>query len=164
MSVAADADVVKIAPNGFDGHKRLLSSNTIASEDKEERGIIPQAVKDALKKLKKPDDTSTIYTGGVGKGLETGLHGVVVRYFRRVRRKLDQPFRTAYWDARFLIWMIRRRTPEMMYNKLGVIHTTGPADKNYRIYVNFLRFYEHLKGPAYNPVLVYGPKLKTDRR
>ncbi|KAL3666453.1 hypothetical protein V7S43_008701 [Phytophthora oleae] len=51
-----------------------------------------------------------------------------------------------------------------MYDKLGVIKTTGPADKNYRIYINYLRFYEHLKGPAYNPVLVHGPKVKTDRR
>ncbi|KAI9985779.1 hypothetical protein PInf_024545 [Phytophthora infestans] len=37
----------------------------------------------------------------------------------------------------------------MMYDRLDIISTTGMRDKNYRIYINYLRFYEFFKGPTH---------------
>ncbi|KAI9985793.1 hypothetical protein PInf_024559 [Phytophthora infestans] len=42
----------------------------------------------------------------------------------------------------------------MMYNKLNVISSTRIGDRNYRIYINYLRFYEYFKGPTYIPLFM----------
>ncbi|OWZ14248.1 RxLR effector protein [Phytophthora megakarya] len=148
----------------FDKRSRILQSNGAETGDfkmsvvEEDREIIPANVKEALKKIKTKDDTSTIYIGGVGKGLEQGLHGKIVKWYRRKRFKLDYFFQTAYWEFRFL------ENARNDVQQTPSFETTGPYDKNYRIYVNYVRFYEFFKGPTYNPLIEYGPMFKTGIR
>ncbi|KAI9985776.1 hypothetical protein PInf_024542 [Phytophthora infestans] len=75
--------------------------------------------------------------------------------------KHDNYVRPLYWAIRFTVWIAKKRTPAMMYNKLNVISSTGIGDRNYRIYINYVRLYEYFKGPTYNPLLVHGPKFDT---
>ncbi|EEY67652.1 RXLR effector family protein, putative [Phytophthora infestans T30-4] len=74
---------------------------------------------------------------------------------------LDDYFRQPFWEFRFTVWAANKRTPAMMYDRLDIISTTGMRDKNYRIYINYLRFYEFFKGPTYNPLIIYGPKPRS---
>lgn len=129
-------------------------------KDDEDRGLIPSSVRAAVKDLKTKDDI--IYTSGIGKGLEQGLWGKVVKWFRKTKTKVDYIFRTASWKFRFTVWLMNKRTPAQMYDRLKVRETTGMGDKNYRTYVYYVRFYEHFRGPVTdNPLFKYGPFVKT---
>ncbi|ETI55318.1 hypothetical protein F441_06984 [Phytophthora nicotianae CJ01A1] len=158
-AMVAPIDGLLSTQGGHERQKRYLRSDATTAND-EAREIIPASVRIALKRLVTKDET--IYTHGRGKGGEKEWWAKVLKYYTKAKEKFDKYFRTPFWYFRFLVWAANKRTPEMMYYKLNVISTTGIGDKNYRIYVNYLRFYEFFHGPTYNPLIVYGPKLKTD--
>ncbi|KAG6948730.1 hypothetical protein JG688_00014975 [Phytophthora aleatoria] len=49
----------------------------------------------------------------------------------------------------------------MIYARQHVIQTTGPFDKNYRVYISYLRFFERTNGPTSNSLRMYGPKFQS---
>ncbi|KAG7379667.1 hypothetical protein PHYPSEUDO_008302 [Phytophthora pseudosyringae] len=160
----APIDAVFSTTDGLGGHERNLRSDAATDdsdkslESEEEREIVPASVRYALKKLVTKDDA--IYTHGTGTGYEKEWWTTVLKYYRYAKNKLDTVYR--HFPGQFIVWAANKQTPAMMYEKLNVIKTTGPYDKNYRTYIKYLRFYEWLKGPTYNPVLEHGPKFKTD--
>ncbi|KAF1786425.1 hypothetical protein PC129_g21564 [Phytophthora cactorum] len=162
----APVDALYSTRGVLDDHKRYLRSDATTDEagknsaNDEEREIIPASLRIALKRLVTKDDT--IYTHGRGDGGEKEWWVTVLKKYRKVKDKFDEYFRKPFWYFRFTVWMANRRTPAIMYERLNVISTTGIGDKNYRVYINYLRFYEHFKGPTYNPILDFGPKVKID--
>ncbi|EEY67649.1 secreted RxLR effector peptide protein, putative [Phytophthora infestans T30-4] len=174
-SFAKDASInaVPLSPAGhhdssiaIDTDRFLRSDSTTAEAHKtsatdEERGIIPASVRIAIKRLVTKDDT--IYTHGRGKGREKEWWATLLKYHRKSKAKHDNYIRPLYWAIRFTVWIANKRTPAMMYNKLNVISSTGIGDRNYRIYINYLRFYEYFKGPTYSPLFVHGPKFNTKK-
>ncbi|ETN11019.1 hypothetical protein PPTG_10033 [Phytophthora nicotianae INRA-310] len=98
----------------------------------------------------------------MGNGGEKVWWAKVLKHYRKTKSDFDLYFWRAYWDFRFMVWDVNKRTPAMMYDRLNVVKATSPADKSYHIYINCLSFYEFYHGPTYNPIHVYGPKFKTD--
>ncbi|KAE9006403.1 hypothetical protein PR003_g16866 [Phytophthora rubi] len=138
----------------YDSSRRNLRSDGLVGENNEERGLvsIPSGVK----------ESHATHTLNVLKGRSPGLVGKVKRLYRKAKFKVEKYFRNNYWNIRFTLWLKMKRTPEKMYYLLKVRETTGMYDKNYRVYINYLRFYETFKGPAYNPLIKFGPKFKVD--
>ncbi|ETL95560.1 hypothetical protein L917_06667 [Phytophthora nicotianae] len=144
---------------GLDDNKRYLRRAASTTVNGEEREFISARVRIALKRLVTSDDT--IYTHGIGIGGEKGRWATILKNYRIFKNEMEYLLREVYWEFVFLVWAANKRTPAMMYTRLGVIKTTGPYDKNYRIYIRYLSFYEHYVGPAYNPIHQYGPKLQN---
>ncbi|KAG6619385.1 putative secreted RxLR effector protein [Phytophthora cinnamomi] len=147
----------------YDRQRRNLRSDGVGGEDNEERGVVvvPSGVKEAAQKVKAKESHAT-HTLHVLNGYTPGLLGKVKRLYRKAKNNVEKYFRNNYWNIRFTLWLKMKRTPSTMYDKLKVYKTTGPYDKNYRVYINYLRFYETFKGPAYNPLIYFGPKFKID--
>ncbi|KAE8988261.1 hypothetical protein PR001_g22087 [Phytophthora rubi] len=147
----------------YDSSRRNLRSDGLVGENNEERGLvsIPSGVKEAAQKVTAKESHAT-HTLNVLKGRSPGLVGKVKRLYRKAKFKVEKYFRNNYWNTRFTLWLKMKRTPEKMYDLLKVRETTGMYDKNYRVYINYLRFYETFKGPAYNPLIKFGPKFKVD--
>jgi hypothetical protein len=144
--------------------RRFLRSDGKAEdgEESEERGLVPSQAKAALGKLKTKDAAAAAQSANKLNKEQISFVQKVKRWFRSIKSNLDFYFRTAFWETRFTVWAVNKRTPAMMYDKLGVRYTSGIGDKNYRTYVNYLRFYEHFKGPAENPLIKYGPKVDVN--
>lgn len=105
-------------------------------------------------KTKNSHATHTLY---VLNGNSPGWFGKFKKLYRKAKFNLEYYFRTNYWNIRFTLWLKMKRTPAKMYDLLKVRETTGMYDKNYRVYVNYVAFYERFKGPAYNPIHIFAP-------
>ncbi|KAG3144166.1 hypothetical protein PC128_g24452 [Phytophthora cactorum] len=134
--------------------KRYLRSDVSTEEsgknsaNNEERGIGPASVRIAAKKLTTKDEGISMH--GIGAGGEKK---------RQAKLIIQEYFQLGF---RFLVWPANKRTPATMYDRLNDIKTTGSYNKNYRIYISYLRFYEFFKGSTYYPIHLYGPKVQTD--
>ncbi|KAL4086133.1 hypothetical protein PRIC1_014755 [Phytophthora ramorum] len=146
-----------------------------SAENEEERGIIPSGLATQLQNLKTPGLPASVSTFleklktegftktalALIKKLDiSNLPAKIKRYLIKIKNNVRTYFRNVYWHARFVIWMKKKQNPSIMYEKLKVRETTGPADKNYRIYNEYFRTYEHFYGPTFDPRHVYGPKVE----
>lgn len=52
-------------------------------------------------------------------------------------------------------------TPEKLYYKLKIAKTSGPRDRKYRKFLEYVEIYEDRFGPAFNPLLKYGPRVEV---
>jgi hypothetical protein len=145
--------------------RKFLRSDDRAEEgeESEERGLVPSQAKAALGKLKTKETPTAAQNTYKLNQEQLSFMQKVKRSYIEVKFILDSYFRRASWYIRFTVWIKNKRTPAMMYNKLGVRYTSGIGDKNYRTYVNYLRFYEYFKGPAENPLIKYGPKVDVSK-
>ncbi|GMF27538.1 unnamed protein product [Phytophthora lilii] len=143
-----------VGRNGFlrDAQERKLAGETTALET-----LIPSSNDEARTFVKAPQTLKEVANG---KWSASSIWAKVKKFFETAKENTVTFMKNEAQLIRFTVWLLNKRTPKEMYYTMKIYETSGYGDKAYRTYIEYVRFYEHFRGPAENPLLTFGPKVE----